>query len=162
MARQTQQPATYGPFTPLLGQLTRDPQPDTLPVRIQPNSTATNITVASALIGYGTTDNGEILVDVSTGPTSGPIVGVVCYDPQKNTYAAGDRVNMAADGNIIYLSASAAITSWTQVSTTAGTSSADPTVATDATVGHFITGTATTGASAAGGLVAVKIKPVSL
>ena len=161
MARLTQNPNQFNQ-TAQLGQLTRDPQPETYPVRIQPNSTATNITVASALIGYGTSDNGEILVDVSTGPTSGPIVGVIEYSPQKNTYVAGDRCNMAGPGNVIFLESGAAITSWTQVSTTAGTSSADPLVATDVTSGHFITGVAITGATGAQQLVAVKIRPVSL
>ncbi len=161
MARLTQNPNQFGQ-TPQLGQLTRDPQPYTLPVRITSASTATNITNGSALIAYGTTDNGEVLVDISTGPTSGPIIGVIEYSPQKNTYAAGDRCNMAGVGNIIFLESGAAITSWTKVSTTAGTSSADPVVATDSTSGHYITGIAITGATAAQQLVAVRIQPETL
>lgn len=161
MAFLTQSPAQYGP-TPILGQPTNDPQNNTIPVRIQPNSSATNITVGSALIAYGTTDNGEVLVDIQTGPTVGPVVGVVPYNPQKNTYLAGDRLNMFGPGNVLYLESAAAVTSWTNLTTTAGTGSANPTVATDATSGHFTTGVALQGAAAANGLIKVRIDPKSL
>ena len=54
---------------------------------------------------------------------------------------------------------SAAIVRGTKVSTTASTTTADPTVATDATSGHYITGTAADEATAAGQLIRIKITP---
>ena len=148
--------------TPFLGQLTRDPQPNTLPVRINPVTTFAYGAVAAPLKAYGVSADGEIMVDFSTGPNDGPIVGVIAYDPQLNTYAAGARCRMAGPGNILFLKAGSAIVSWTNVSTTAATSTSDAQVATDTTGGHYITGQALTGAAAANGLLAVKIAPLSL
>ena len=103
---------------------------------------------------------GPIQVDKHTGPTdTAAVFGVIIASPKQNEYAAGQEVLLALTGTFISLLASAAIQPGTKVSTTVSTGTTDPTVATDATTGHQITGIAVGYASAAGQFVEVQVNP---
>lgn len=150
-------------ITAMLGQVTMDPQPNTLPAQINPSTAAAAGTIVAGtavklIAGAGP----QILVDVSTGPTDGPVIGVIAYDPRKNSYVGGDLVSVVSTEGIVMLESSAAISRGARVSSTpAADTSSDPTVATDATTGHYPLGTALGQASAAGQLIKVQIKPAT-
>ena len=100
----------------------------------------------------------EIVVDVTSGPSDGPVYGVISYNPRINKYGASDRVEIASTSNIIYLKSSAAINRGNRVSVTNPTTSTnDATVASDATAGDSTIGFALTQVSGANQLVKVKI-----
>jgi hypothetical protein len=144
--------------TPMLGQLTQDPQPNTLVCQINPAGTA--VYVAGQPVVLVDTAGAQFLVDVPAALTNGPVIGVICYSKQKNQYVPGDQVEVAARGNIIFLEASAAIARGTQVAATPTASlTTDPTVATDTTNGHYILGAALGKATAANQLIRVQIAP---
>lgn len=100
----------------------------------------------------------EIVVDVTSGPSDGPVYGVIAYNVRQNTYKASDRVEVASTSNIIYLKSSAAINRGNRVSVTNPTTSTnDATVASDATAGDYTIGYALTQVSGANQLIKVKI-----
>ena len=140
--------------TPVLGQVDLAVSPNTQSVRINPDSVSTNI-VAGQAVKLITGASGITLVDVPTSITDGPIWGVIAYSPRKNTYAAGDVVTVACQGDVIYLQTSAAVSRGTKVATTV----AGPTVATNAVSTNQITGIAIDQASASGQLIRVQVYP---
>ena len=143
---------------PILGLVDMLPNPDIVSAQILSTSSATSIQVGDA-VKLVTGTSGSILVDKCTGPTDGPVYGIIAYNERKNIYAPNDLIEVACGASFIYLLSSAAITRGTKVSTTASTTTSDPTVATDATSGHYITGIAQDEATASGQLIRIKITP---
>lgn len=144
--------------TPILGGVDLIPTPDVVSAQILSTSSATSIQVGD-VVKLVTGTSGSILVDKCTGPTDGPVFGVIPYNERKNIYKANDLIEVATGASYVYLLSSAAITRGTKVSTTASTTTADPTVATDATSAHYITGIAVDEATASGQLIRIKIAP---
>ena len=143
---------------PILGLVDQTPSPNVITAQILPTSSATAIQVGSAVklvAGTGST----ILVDVCSGPTDGPVFGVITYNARKNLYSAGDLVTVGCASTYIYLKASGTVTRADKVTTTAATTAADPVVATVSSAStQYITGVAVdTGAS--GSLVRINIAP---
>lgn len=143
---------------PILGLVDQIPSPNVITAQILPSSSATAIQVGSAVklvAGTGST----ILVDVCTGPTDGPVLGVIPYNARKNVYAAGDMVEVALNDSFIYLKASGTVTRGEKVTTTAATTSADPLVATVSVAStQYVTGVAVDTVST-GNLVRIRIAP---
>ena len=143
---------------PILGGVDMIPTPDVVSAQIISTSSATAIQNGSA-VKLITGTSGSILIDVCSGPTDGPVFGVIPYNERKNLYSPNDLCEVACGGSYVYLLSSAAVTRGTKVSTTAATTSADPTVATDNTSAHYITGIAADEATASGQLIRIKITP---
>lgn len=144
-------------ITNVLGALTRGPQPGTFSARILPTSVATGIQVASPVKLVASANTGEIVVDIATEGTDLPF-GVINYNTKKNTYVAGDMVEISTGGNIIFLESTAAIVRGAKVSS--GNTSAvggGPGVTTNATSGQNVLGVAITQVAAAQQLVAIRI-----
>ena len=145
----------------MLGQVTMDQQPNTFPAQLNPSTAAAAGTIVAGtavklIAGAGP----QIIVDVSSGPTDGPVIGVIVYDPRKNSYVGGDIVSVASSEDIVMLESSAAINRGARVAATpAADTSSDPTVATDNTTGHYQLGVALGQASGAGQLIKIQIKP---
>ncbi len=97
----------------------------------------------------------EIIVDVCASITGDVVYGVILYNLRKNVYVAGDIVEIACAGDVVYLEASAAIQTGTKVATTAATRK----VATNSTASNQITGIALEPAAADGDLIRVEITP---
>ena len=144
----------------VIGMLTLDPQPGTVPAQLNPSTTAATGTVtAGCAVKLVSFVGPQIIVDVTTSPSDGPVYGVIEFTKQKNTYVAGDQVNIATKGNIIHLASSAAVTRGQRVSVTnPSVSTNDPTVAADTTSGDYTLGYAV-GQNSAAGLVRVAIDP---
>lgn len=148
-------------ITGMLGQVTMDPQPNTLPAQLNPSTAAAAGTVVAGtavklIAGAGP----QILVDVCTGPTDGPVFGFIAYDPRKNIYVGGDLFSVVGRDGVLLLESSAAIARGARVAATpAADTSSDPTVATDATTGHFVAGTALGQTTGAGQLLKVQVLP---
>jgi hypothetical protein len=147
--------------TPLIGQVARQPNVDTETCQINPYTAAIAGTiVAGCAVKLVANAGPEIVVDVMVGASDGPCFGVITYNPQKNSYAAGDRVEVATEQNIVFLLSSAAITRGARVAVTNPTTAAnDPTVATDPTAGDYTLGNALTQVTGSGQIVAVRVKP---
>jgi hypothetical protein len=157
MAFLSQSMNTFGQ-SPILGQVDMVPTPDVVSAQILSTSSATSIQVGDPVkLVAGT--SGAILVDKQTGPTDATVFGIIPYNERKNLYSPGDFIEVACGGTYVYLLSSGAIARGDTVSTTSSTTTADPTVATDTTSGHFITGTAVDVASGSGILIRVKIAP---
>src|ERR1019366_6568152 len=90
--------------TPVVGMLTFDPQPDTIPVQLNPSSAAIAGTISAGcavkLVAYA---GSQIIVDPTLTASDGPVFGVIEYTKQKNQYVPGDQMNVACDGNILHL-----------------------------------------------------------
>ena len=144
--------------TPVLGQVSMVVNPDVVPVRLNPSSTA--VLQAGSAVKLITGTANEILVDACSGPTDGPVFGVILYNLRKNLYSAGDNAEVACNGSYIFLEASAAVARGVKVVTTAATAGADPTVATVSVPStQYVTGVAVDTAAGAGSLFRVKIAP---
>lgn len=147
--------------TPILGAVDLIPSPNVITVQITPSSTATAIQNGSALKLVGDavgSSSGAVLVDVQTGPTDATVFAVIPYNERVNLYKKGDLVEALLTG-YMYMLSSAAIVRGTKVAITAATATADPTVATDTTSGHFQVGIAIDTATAANQLIRVQIVP---
>lgn len=142
---------------PILGGVDLIPTPNVVSAQILSTSTAPLQNGSAMKLVTGT--SGSILVDACTGPTDGPVFGIIPYNERKNLYKANDLCEIACSESYVYLLSSAAVVRGTKVATTAATTSADPTVATDATSAHYITGIAVDEASASGQLIRIKISP---
>jgi len=144
--------------TPMLGQVTMDPQPNTFSAQIDPSSTAAVIT-AGQTVKLTQTASGQILVDVCSELTD-PVFGVIAYNMRKNSYVPGDIVEVVGRGGVMMLETSGAVNRGDLVVTTNQTvATNDPTIATDTTATHWITGVALGTASGAGQLIKVQIAP---
>ena len=104
-----------------------------------------------------TNTNAPVVVDAVTADAGAganlPPFGVVTYTPIKSSFAEGERVGLARDNDVVWKTASAAISAGTPVIYDAnqkvkGVTSSD----------RYIVGVALTPASAAGDLIQVLIK----
>ena len=147
-------------MTPILGMLSQDPQPNTLVCQINPVGTALYVAGQPVkLISYADS-GGQFIIDVCASVTDGPVLGVITSSKQGMQFKAGDQVEVAARGNIIFLESSAAIVRGTQVAATpSALITNDPTVATDTTNTHYILGAALGQASAGSKLIRIQIAP---
>lgn len=93
--------------TALLGQVTMAPNPSILPAKIYISSVATKLQAGQgvALVNQA---GAEITVDQATDTTT-ECFGVIIYNPRKNTYSAGDTIEVALNGSVVYMETSAAI-----------------------------------------------------
>jgi len=140
--------------TPVLGQVSFEVNPNIKAVKISPDSVSTKLQAGQAVRLIAGVSS-EVLVDVPTSDTAGPVYGVIIYNPKKNLYSPGDTVEIACAGSVLYLESSAAINRGAKVSTTY----AGPTVVTNATSGKQITGIALDQSSDAGQLIRVEVTP---
>lgn len=92
--------------TPVLGQVDATVNPNIKSVKIDPASVSTHLQVGQALKLVDTAGT-EIIVDEAA--VTDKCYGVIVYNPRKNVYAAGDTVEVACRGSVLYLEASAAI-----------------------------------------------------
>lgn len=141
-------------MAPVVGQLSAEPNQNIKSARINPSSIATLITAGTTVKLIDGAAN-EILVDVCASITADAVYGVIKSNLKKNLYAAGDIVEIACEGSVIYLECSAAVARGTKVATTVS----GPTVATDVTSTHQITGIALDKSTAAGVAIRVEVKP---
>lgn len=97
-------------FAPLpnIGQPMKGVQPFTFPMRINPASVATGLSVGTPLKLFPDTSTSEIVVDLATLSTD-KVFAIIPGNTKKNTYAAGDVVDGFAEGNTLMLEATAAI-----------------------------------------------------
>ena len=144
---------------PILGAVDMIPSPNVVSAQITSSSSATAIQVGSPVkLVSGT--SGSILVDVCSGPTDGPVFGVLVYNARKNLYVANDMVEVACSDTFVYLRASAAVARGAKVTTTAATTTTDPLVTTVSVPStQYVTGVAIDAAAAANDLIRVKIAP---
>ena len=152
----TYQNANQAYQTLIPGQLGASPNQNIKNVRINPSSTAAVIGAMSPvklLAGAGA----EILVDVTSGLTDGPVYGVIIGNTKKNSYAAGDLCQIACRGSVIAIESSAAVNRATKVAI----DPAGPTCATDATATHWTVGTAIGQVAGANELVWIEIDPAT-
>ena len=145
--------------TPMLGQLTNDPQPSTFACQIDPASVAAVI-CAGQSVKLVDKAGPQIMVDVCASTSDGPVFGVIIYNMRKNQYVAGDTVEVLGSGGVILLASSAAIARGANVAITNNTvTTNDPTIASDATSNDYVTGITMGKASAAGQLIKVRVQP---
>jgi hypothetical protein len=143
--------------TAVIGQVAFQPNVDTETCQINP-STSAAVIVAGCAVKLVSVTGPQLIVDATTSASDGPVYGVIAYNMRKNSYVGGDQVEVACDGNVVFLKSSAAITRGTRVSVTNPTiSTNDPTVATDTTALDYTLGVAVGYATAAGQIVRVKI-----
>jgi len=143
----------------ILGQVDLIPTPDVVSAQVNPSSALTSLQQGDA-VKLITGTSGAILVDKQTGPTDAAVFGVIPYNERKNLFVKGDIVEVVRAG-YMYMLSSAAVVRGTRVAITASTTSADPTVATDSTSGHFTVGIAIDEASAANQLIRVLVSPLT-
>lgn len=95
--------------TPLLGQVDLVSGPNNVfAARIDPSSTATAAQLQAG-VPFKIVDvqGNDIIVDVAA--ITEQAIGVMIYNPRKNQYAAGDIIELAGRGSVVYLETSAAI-----------------------------------------------------
>jgi hypothetical protein len=144
--------------TPLIGMAAEQPI-DTVSCQINPNTTAAYITAGCA-VKLVANAGPEKVVDVTSGPTDGPVFGVIAYNPRLNVHVAGAHVEVHTDLNVLYMWSAGAINRGAAVScTNPASSAAAPTVATDTSAGDYIVGIAETQTSGANQMVKVRVKP---
>lgn len=145
--------------SPVLGMVTGDPQPQTLSCQLDPNSAWTGPITAGQTVKLTTTASSQIMVDPCTAATD-KVFGVIAYNLRKNSYSLGDVVEVVGRGGIIMLESSGAIARGDGVATTNQTvGTNDPTIATDTTATHYVTGFAMEPAAGAGVLIKVLVAP---
>lgn len=150
-------------MTAMLGSLTRDPQPATFPVMINPAYAGSTLITTATAVKLVAAVGPQIIVEPCTSVTDGPVYGVILYNPQKARYLAGDFAECAAAGNVILLKSSAAINRGDQVSNVNPTVyTNDPLVTTDTTSTHQIVGVALATVAAANLLVPIHVRPLTL
>lgn len=136
--------------TPMLGSPDLAFNYNTKSALINPSSVATKLQVGQGvklIAGASPT----ILVDQAAANEKA--FGVIVYQLKRNTYSAGQPVEVACKGNVLYLEASAAISRGAAVELVP----AGPTVVTKNTGNQL--GIALDQASAAGDLIRVEIDP---
>lgn len=101
--------------TPVLGQVDMTVNPNIKSVKIDPASTSVKLQVGQAMKLVDTAGV-EIIVDEAA--ITDQAYGVIIYNPRKNLYAAGDTVELACRGSVVYLEASAAIARGARVQNT--------------------------------------------
>lgn len=145
--------------TPMLGMVTLDPQPNTIPAQIYPSSTATVITAGQS-VKLVNNVGPNVQVDICATASDGPVFGIIPYNLRQNTYSPGDMIEVVGRGGILMLKTSAAVQRGVAVSVTNQTvATNDPTVASDFTIGNYIAGVALGYAAAAAALIKVQVSP---
>lgn len=148
--------------TPMLGQLTMDPQPGCIPCQIDPASTFTAGCAACA-VKLVNKPGPNIVVDFTTSSSDGPIYGLIPYRLKKNTYAAGDQVSVAPRGCFLMVKSSAAINRGDNLTVTnPATTADDPVVTTTTTVGDYVAGVAMGQTAAANNLIKMQVAPAAI
>lgn len=143
--------------TPGLGQPLKGVQPSTFSARINPSSVATGLQVGSPFKLIANTSTSEVVVDLAA--VTDTLFGVIPANTKKNTYVAGDVVELFSDGNTLLLEATAAINagSVVQIGNTTATGGG-PGVTAITTPGAAYGGLALTSVTAAQTAVLIKIK----
>lgn len=150
----TYQNANQAFQTPVPGQVSLAYNLNVKTCRINPSSTATVIqagTPVKLIAAVGS----EIYVDVISALTDGPILGLITYNTIKNTYAAGDLVEVGCAGTVMYLESGSAINRGVNVSVDPATTLVDD----EATATHFVHGVTLGQVAAANTLVLVEVRP---
>lgn len=125
---------------------------NTKSVQIDPDSVATKLQVGQAVkLVAGASPT----IRVDEAASADQAFGVIIASLKKNTYAAGDTVEVACRGNVLYLEAAAAITRGALVENVP----AGPTVQTKAA--GAVLGVALDQASGPGQLIRVEIAPAA-
>lgn len=127
-------------------------------VRIDPDSTATNIEAGTGLqiVDGGANDqNGVPLVDVLTANTQIPF-GARIYDAKMGQAQPGEIVQVSWKGNIQKMEAAGALNRWAEVSLDIANPGQVKAVSTDATFGRLLDK-----AFAAGDIVRVLVEPAA-
>lgn len=108
--------------TPLLGQVDLISGPNNIfSARIDPASTATQAQLqAGCAMRIVDIQGNEIIVD--TCAITALADGVIIYNPRKNQYAAGDVLELAGEGSVVYMETSAAIARGARVQAASATS----------------------------------------
>ncbi len=141
--------------SPILGMPDLRSQPNSFFVTINPDSEFTDFqvgTVLKLIAGTGP----AILVDVAT-PTD-EAIGAIPYNLKKNTFAAGDTVQIFGELSVLYLQTSAAVDRGAKVEflNTGGS----PTVAT-VSGSNTVLGVALDQGDDTGAIIRVQIKPAA-
>lgn len=150
----TYQNANQAFQTPVPGQVSLSPNLNVKTCRINPSSTATVIqagTPVKLLAAVGS----EIYVDVISALTVGPILGLITYNTIKNTYAAGDLVEVGCAGTVMFVESASAVNRGANVSVDPATTLVDD----EATATHYVHGVAIDQCAAANVLIRVEVQP---
>lgn len=146
--------------SPMLAQVTMDPQPNTISAQIYPSSTATVIVAGCAVKLVATTPGIGVIVDVCTSASDGPVYGIIPYNMRKNSYAPSDTVEVVGRNGILMLKSYAAVPRGVAVVVlNPAAATTDPMVQSDLTVGNQIAGVALGHASAGSALIKVQVSP---
>ena len=141
--------------TSLLGGLSFVNNPNVKSVKIDPASTATKLQAGTPVKLVDKTSS-EVLVDACSAATD-PVYGVIIFNAKKGTYSAGQTVEIACKGTVIFLESSAAIARGARVSS-AVTPTA-PTVVTNTTSTNARVGQCLDKCAAANVLVRIEVDP---
>lgn len=153
----TYQNANQAYQTPVPGQLAVSPNTNVKTVRLNPSSQATVIQACSPVKLIAGVSS-EILVDVCSGLTDGPVYGVIIYNSSKNIYSAGDILQIGCRGTVMFVESSAGINRGASVAI----DPSGPTCATDTTSTHFTVGKAIDQVAAANTLLRIEIDPAAV
>jgi hypothetical protein len=141
--------------TQVLGQLDLSINTNVKSVRIDPASVATVLTAGQAFKLVDTA-GGVPIVDVAA--ITEKAYGICIHSSRKDTFVAGDYIDLACFGSVIYLEASAAIARGARVQNTV----AGPTVALCVPGTNAQVGVVLDKATAAGQLVRVEVYPLAI
>lgn len=145
--------------TAMLGMVTGDPQPSTLPCQLDPNSSWTGPITAGQSVKLTNTTGPQIMVEPCAADTDA-VFGIIPFNLRKNSYSLGEVVEVVQDLGILMLKSSAAIARGAKVAVTNQTvSTNDPTVATQTTASKAVAGIALERATAADQLIKVQVRP---
>ena len=139
---------------PLVGDSIKGASLNKVSARLNPASTSAYLKAGQAvkLIAGA---SGEILVDAIAAGDA--VIGTILYNTKRNTYAAGDIVEIALEGSIVLLETGAAVNRGAQVATDPANGAISA-----AASGASATGIAFGHATAAGQVIAVQIKPAAV
>ena len=141
--------------TPVLGMLSFVSSPNVKSVKIDPASTATKLQAGTPVKLVDKTST-EVLVDACSAATDA-VYGIIIFNQKINKYTAGQTVEIACKGSVIYLESSAAIARGARVSS--AVTPAAPTVVTDTTSTHARVGQFLDKVAAANVLGRVEVDP---
>ena len=134
-------------------------------VLVNPASTVLPAVPSGAAVKLFAGASSQLLVELCSGPTDGPVFWVIYFSAKKNTSPIGFQFprTAACELNEIYLAAAAAIPRGSKVSYVAptwvsGVQVTDPLVKV-AVSGDYVTGVALSEAANAGDFIKVQIKP---